>query len=167
MARPSKLTEAQWGEVIRRAAQGETITALAKAYRVSKGTISERVSKRLETVKTLAGAISRSEQEFDALPISERIATRTLADQLKGIQNHYAKAAKDGAETAEILNGHALTVARELEGPTDIGRLKVVAALTETAKGAASLASNMIAASKGKDEGGSSMTLADLLGGEK
>ena len=97
MARPSKLTDAQWGEVLRLAAQGETVAALAARFKVDKGTISRRVSQQVKNVKTLAGRIAEDEQALEAMPISQRIATRTLADRLKATSESYAEVAEIGA----------------------------------------------------------------------
>ena len=47
MARPSKLTDKQWEEIKSRMLHGEKAADLSREYKVSKASISERVSERL------------------------------------------------------------------------------------------------------------------------
>ena len=113
MGRPSKLSEAQWGEVLRRAAQGETVAALAFRFKVDKGTISRRVSQQVQNVKSLAGRIAEDENALEAMPVSQRIATRTLADQLKSIGENVTRAAIASSESAAFLSEAARDRAKE------------------------------------------------------
>ena len=113
MGRPSKLSDAQWGEVLRRAAQGETVAALAAKFKVDKGTISRRVSQQVQNVKALAGRIAEDEAALESMPISQRIATRTLADQLKSIGENVTRAAVASSESAAFLSEAARDRAKD------------------------------------------------------
>src|SRR5882724_2259578 len=80
MGRPSKLTERQWEEVGKRLLGGEKPAALAREFKVSKATLSERFSKRTETVKSVANQIVETRDALDALGLSEQLAAISLAD---------------------------------------------------------------------------------------
>ena len=85
MGRPSKLDERQRAEIQRRLAvggEGNSVTELAAEFRVGKATISRWFSKRTETVQTLASTLATTERAIEALPVSEQVSIRTLADQL-------------------------------------------------------------------------------------
>lgn len=107
MGRRSKLTEAQWEAIGKRLLAGDSTSSLAREFGVGKATISERFSKRTEKVKEVAKQIVETDQAFNSLGISEQIAARSLADDLKAISMHLAGAAKFGAMTAHRLQGIA------------------------------------------------------------
>lgn len=115
MARPSKLTDKQWEAIGKRLLIGESAAALAREYDVSKATISMRFSKRTETVKSVANQIVETERSLSLLNVSEQIAARSLADELKSISTHLAGAAKFGAMTAHRLSGIAQSKSMEID----------------------------------------------------
>lgn len=108
MGRKPKLDERQLAEIGRRIAMGESLGPLAKAYKVSKTTLSRIFSGRTETVRTLANTLATTEQAIERLPKSEQTSVRTLADHLKGISRGLAQAAdhqaKSSARLAELAH---------------------------------------------------------------
>lgn len=152
MARPSKLTEAQWAEIGRRLAKGESVSALAREYGVSKATISGRFSERLETIKGVAKQVAEAEIAFASLPVSEQCSVRTLADELKGISKHLAAAARYGAMTAHRLSqmAHAETDKIDPAAPIaeSVGAIKTAAVLIGVSNEAAKTGLNLLAANK-------------------
>lgn len=151
--RPSKLTESQWEDLLRKLASGDaTVTELARRYKVSKTSISKRVSQHADVAKSLAHSLVEVETKIEALPKSQQRVIRTLADKLKMVQEHYADAAENGAEAAAHLTGLGRARAKELDENADVESLKTVAALYETANKALLPASQLIAANKGKQD---------------
>jgi len=167
MGRPSNLTEAQWGEVLRLAASGESVTALARRFKVSKSAISKKVSKQVEGVKTLARSIATVESEFEALPKSQQVAARSLADQLKSIGTNLARAATAGSATAarlaELAQEEANTPLRMADGRVDGGKVLGIVALSEAANKAAAPALKLVTSSP--EKGDDARTLEDLVAG--
>lgn len=153
MARPSKLTDKQWEAIGKRLLAGESNAALAREYKVSPTAISLRYSKRTETVKAVANQIVATETALSLLNVSEQIAARTLADDLKSISTHLAGAAKFGAMTAHRLSGIAQSKALEIDdaAPLDdesLESLKGIAVLTRMANGSAEIGLNLLRANK-------------------
>lgn len=107
MGRPSKLDTRQRAEIQRRLAMGgngNSVTELAAEFRVGKATISRWFSKRTETVQTLATTLATTERAIEVLPISEQVSIRSLADQIKGIQEGAFAAAHNHAQNAHRLS---------------------------------------------------------------
>lgn len=153
MGRPSKLTEAQWAAIGKRLLAGERAADLAREYGVSKTAISTRVSKRIETVRSVANQLVSAEQSLRALPVSEQISALTLADELKAISSHLAGAAKYGAATAHRLSGIAHAKVQEIDDAAPIDdksreALQHVAILTKVANEASTIAVNLLAANR-------------------
>lgn len=153
MGRPSKLTDQQWDTIKRRLAAGEKAADLAREFKVSKATISTRVSKRIETVKSVANQIVSAESALKALPVSEQLLTLTLADELRAISTHLAGAAKFGAATSHRLSGIAHSKVQEIDDAAPLTEdslesLRGVAALTELANKASVIGMNLLAANK-------------------
>jgi len=152
VGRPSKLTDKQWGEIGRRLASGEPTNALAREYKVSKATVSERFSNKVEQIKTLAEQIVSTDRALAALPVSEQCSVISLVDQMKGIQNDYAVSAANGAKTSAHLTGIAQRKAAKLTDDVETEDLRTIAALAETANKSLVPASNLIAANKPKEQ---------------
>ena len=152
MGRPSKLSDSRWSELERRHLAGESIRSLAKEFKLSPGTISERISERVPKQKEIAKSLACAELAFDALTISEQVSVRSLADTLKSISYHLGGAAKHGAMTAHRLSVIAsaqvemIDEAASLEKNTEA--LKSVMAMTRGANDAASIGLNLLAANK-------------------
>lgn len=154
MARPSKLTDAQWEAIGKRLLAGESAASLAREYGVSKAAISARFSKRTETIKNVAKQIVDTERALSFLNVSEQMAARSLADDLKAISDHLAGAARFGAATAHRLSGIAHSKVAEIDDATPINdersvaALKGVAVLTRMANESSEIAINLLRANK-------------------
>ena len=107
MARPSKLTDAQWTEIGTRLLQGEQAASLAREFGVGKAAISMRFSKRIETVKSVAGQIVQTEKALSLLNLTEQSQAFSLAAGLMDISKHLVGAARYGSMTAHRLAGIA------------------------------------------------------------
>lgn len=160
MGRPSKLTEAQWEEIRKRLLAGEKAADLSREYGVSKTRISERVSKRVENIKTVANQIVAAEVSLRSLPVSEQNDALSLADDLKSISRHLAGAGRFGAATAHRLSGIAHMKVSEIDDakPLDnesLSALKGIAVLTRMANESSEIGLNLLRANKdvGGDDG--------------
>jgi hypothetical protein len=151
--RPGKLTDWQWGEIGRRLANGETTTALAKEFKVSKSLVSGRFSNKVEALKSLASQIVEVECAYERLPVSEQCSVRTIADHLKAIGNNLATAANFGtasaARLAEIAHGKVAKLDAEQPDPDE---LKGIAALTAVSNAAANVGTVLVNANRNRME---------------
>ena len=147
--RPSKLTSRQWEEIRRRLAAGESTSALAREFKVSKATISGRCSQKVERLKTLASKKISVDAEFDHLPISEQAAVINLVDQMKATTTNLATAARHGSATsarlAQIANRKAVQLDPAAPDPDD---LRMVSALIQTSNQAATIGTAMLTVTK-------------------
>jgi AcrR family transcriptional regulator len=158
MARPSKLTDAQWEAIGKRLLAGESAASLAREFGVSKAAISARFSKRTETIKSVAKQIVETERALSFLNVSEQMAARSLADDLRAISEHLAGAARFGAATAHRLAGIAHMKASEIDdarplNDESIKSLKGIAVLTRMANESSEIGVNLLRANKDADQG--------------
>jgi hypothetical protein len=100
MARPSKLTPAQWAEIERRIAEGESMNSLAKKFKIAESSLREKVSSNPRKIKEIAEQIVKTEQALSALPISARVSAIDLSQKMMAIQANLATAAELNAATA-------------------------------------------------------------------
>jgi hypothetical protein len=153
MGRPSKLTPAQWDELKDRFTKGEKPADLAREFKVSRATISERFSKSVGNIKTVANQIVEAEVALKSLTVSEQISAVGLANDLIAMSNHLAGAGKFGAATAHRLAGIAHGKVLEIDDANPLDEksrdaLKDVAVLTEMANKASMIPVNLLAANK-------------------
>jgi AcrR family transcriptional regulator len=154
MGRPSKLTDQQWETIGKRLLAGESAADLSREYGVSKASISTRFSKRHETIKSVANQIVETERSLSFLNVSEQMAARSLADDLKAISEHLAGAARYGAATAHRLSGIAhsnvskIEDAMPLNDEASVSSLKGIAVLTKMANESSEIALNLLNANK-------------------
>lgn len=151
MGRPSKLTEAQWGEILTRLAKGEKAAALAREFGVSKTAISIRVSKRAETVKTVANQIVEADSALRELSLPEQALTLSLVDELKSISMHLAAAGKLSAASAHRLAGIAHDQVQQIDDAQPektLAAMQRFGALTKMANEASHIPMNLLAANK-------------------
>lgn len=151
MARPSKLSPAQWAAVERRAAEGESLSALAREFGVSVSTISGRVSGVSETVRKVARQVAQAHTALAELPPRQQHLAVNLADKLRNISASLASAAELGAATAHRLQALANGEVQKIDDAQPLASLeamKGVKALTDLANGASSIALNLLAANK-------------------
>jgi len=153
MARPSKLTDAQWESIGKRLLAGESAAKLSREFGVSKAAISVRFSKRNETIKIVANQIVDTERALSFLNVSEQIAARSLADDLKAISEHLAGAARFSAATSHRLAGIAHNKVAEIDDakPLDessLASLKGIAVLTRMANESSEIGLSLLRANK-------------------
>lgn len=153
MGRPSKLTDLQWEMIGKRLLAGESAASLSREFGVSKASISTRFSKRIETVKSVANQIVDTDVALSKLNVSEQIAARSLADELKAISMHLAGAARYGAATAHRLSGIAHAKVAEIDDAAPLDdesrqALGDIAVLTKMANGSAEIGLNLLKANK-------------------
>ncbi|WP_287820136.1 helix-turn-helix domain-containing protein [Achromobacter sp.] len=158
MGRPSKLTDAQWEAIGKRLLAGESTSALAREFGVSKGAISTRFSKRTETIKSVANQLVAADRAMANLNVSEQIAARSLADDLKAISEHLAGAARYSSATAHRLALIAHTESEKIDdtAPTNsesVEALKGVALLTKMANASSEIGINLLRANKEQIDG--------------
>lgn len=173
MGRPSKLTDVQWEAIGKRLLSGESAASLSREFKVSKGLISQRFSKRTETVKNVAQQLVSANQALSKLTISEQSLARSLADRLISISDHLAGAAEYGAATAHRLSGIAHNKVAEIDDASpltaeSLESLKGIAVLTKLANASAEIPINLLAANKdaikemNKPEADSAQLLKDI-----
>lgn len=121
MGRPSKLTEKQWTEIKRRVLAGEKPADLAREFKVSKAAVSNRVSKRIETVKTVANQLVNANRALEDLSDSEQSMARELAADLQAMSGHMGKAGKYAAASSHRL---AALAHQQLDKVDDINPLE-------------------------------------------
>jgi hypothetical protein len=154
MARPSKLTDAQWEAIGKRLLAGESAASLAREFGVSKAAVSGRFSERNQKIKNVANQIVETERALSFLNVSEQLAARSLADDLKAISEHLAGAARFGAATSHRLAGIAhnkvaqIDDAKPLDDDDSLKSLKSIAVLTRMANDASEIGLNLLRANK-------------------
>lgn len=152
MARPSKLSDKQWAELEHRHLHGESVSKLAKEYKVGIQTVRDRVSVKNTEIKIVANQLATAELKVSSLPVSVQVSVRTLADELKSISSNLASAGKYGAMTAHRLAAIAHTETNKIDDTAplaDIEALKGISVLTDMANKASTIGVNLLAANKG------------------
>jgi len=153
MARPSKLTDKQWEEIKSRMLKGEKAADLSREYGVSKTSISERLSERIRTMKSVSNQLVTAEQNLKALPVSEQVTVLNFVDDLKAISTNLASAGKFGAinanQLSRLANQQLNTVNEEnlLTGEGMVA-LKTVSALQDMANEASKVPLGLLNANK-------------------
>lgn len=136
----------------RRAAAGESLSALAAEFGVSLSAVSKRVSQVSKpTIQAVARKIADATSSLEALPLREQYMAVNLADKLRNISASLASAAELGAATAHRL--HALAnseVAKvdDAEPMASLDSLRNVGVLTKLANDSSHIALNLLAANK-------------------
>lgn len=155
MGRPSKLTDSQWAEVIRRVSMGESQADLCKEFGVSKAAVSKRVSKpadeRKLRVETVANQLLAAETSLKALPVGEQADALRLKDHLRGVSLGLAAAASNGAKVAALFSAIAVTEAQKVDDAEPMStadRVKSCLMLTAAANEAAKTGLTLLAANK-------------------
>lgn len=143
MARKSKLTEQQWNEILDRNLAGESIRSLAKEYGISAMAVQKKISLQAEKVKTVANQVVTTEKAVFDLPISLQSKVYTLAERIRAINYHLAGAAEYGAATAHRMSQIANTLTEQIDETdpeSNLDKIRTVAALSDTANRASSIA---------------------------
>lgn len=153
MGRRSRLTDQQWEEIAARLLMGEPVRKLGQEYGIAHSAISERFSKRTQTIKAVANQIVTADKNLRSMPMQDQLTTLRLADELKAISYHLAAAAKYGSATSHRL----LSIANQrLEFVDDMDpfsddsakALRDVAGLTKVANESANLGIGLLQANK-------------------
>lgn len=152
MARPSKLTDKQWEEVLRLHTQGATAAELGKRFKMDPTQISRRVSQAAKQIKSVAALVATGELALEKLPISQQGFARTMADAMKGINAHALQGAEDGMEASSKLLAMVNQRASKLSQDCDTEALRPIVALAETANKAAALGLGLMQANKGNQD---------------
>lgn len=106
MGRPSKLTEKQWDEVIRRNLAGESISKLAAEFEVSRSAMTEKIGNRVAAVKDVANQMVSSERAFKSIPVSDRVHVISVRDRLSVLEDVYLQTADIAARNS--MHMHSL-----------------------------------------------------------
>src|SRR5512146_3251777 len=104
MARPSKLSEKQWAEIERRLLKNEKPAALAREFGIDRAAITRRFSQQTQQQKAIAEQLATAEIAFSALPVSQQIATRQLADSRKAALQKYHSILERNLGTADTYS---------------------------------------------------------------
>lgn len=172
MARKSKLTDAQWEEVLERHLAGEKIRPLSREYGVSESAIRQQITAQAQKIKSVAKQVVSAECAVKALPISAQVQVRNYAERLRAISNHMTSAAEYGAATAhrlaQIANKQTDQI-DEVSPESSIETVKTVAFLTKTANEAALLGMSLakFSAEYGFENGGDDAKKIALLSDEQ
>lgn len=153
MGRPSKLTPMQWSEIERRAAEGESASALAKEFNVGRSTISDRVSVISDRMRETAQKVADAQTALAAFPVAQQYKVLSIADRLRNISGNLAGAAEYGAATSHRLAAIANAQVQQIDdaNPMDSQEaLQAISALTKMSNDASVLGMNLINASKAK-----------------
>ena len=161
MGRPSKLTDHQRAEILRRMATGESTRSLAREFGVAESTLRGNLSAQVPKIRNIANKMVSAEKELAKMPVSAQVATRTFADHLRAINDNVAMAVRASSESAAFLAVAAKDRAREAildEARPDGRRVDPIAqmeadGLQIATNRALSPAMRLIAATMGKTEG--------------
>ena len=155
MARPSKLTPAQWAQVERRLLEGETASSLGREYGISEAAIRARFGKCEVSAKVREVALKLAEanQELQALPAVHRSVAIDLSEKLRNISESVASAAELGAKTGHRLHALANSEVCKVDDAAplsedSIAALKGVGVLTKLANESLMPALNLLSANK-------------------
>ena len=153
MGRNPKLTDVQWDKIGKRLLAGESTSALAREFGVSKASVSARFSGRNKTVRDAAQHMVSADNALSKLTFAEQRAARTMADELLAISNHLAGAGRYGAATAHRLSAIAHGRAELIpdSGPLkqeEKDEIQAVAVLTKLANDASQIGIDLIRANK-------------------
>jgi hypothetical protein len=159
MARPSKLTPAQWSEVERRLLAGETARSLGREFGINEAAIRKRfgayqsLSTQSTQVRTAAEKIAEANIALEALPPAQRPIAIDLADKLRSISFSLASAAELGAKTAHRLHALANSEIGKVDdadplAEESLSALKGVSVLTKLANDSSAIALNLLSANK-------------------
>ncbi len=151
MARPSKLSPAQWADVIKRHAAGEGVRALAREFGVDESTVRAKVSPQTPQVRAVAHQVAAAQTALAALPVAQQYTALGLAEKLRNISSSLASAAELGADTAHRLHALANSEVAKVDDAdpmASIDSLKNVGVLAKLANESSAIALNLLSANK-------------------
>lgn len=153
MARPSKLTPAQWADIERRLASNESASSLAREFGINPSQITRQVTQVSQKVQEVAKQIAKSQTALEELPPPQQYNALRLADKLRSISDSLASAAELGARTGHRLQALANAEVGKVDdsdplSEESIAALKGVGVLTRLANDSSHIALNLLAANK-------------------
>lgn len=151
MARPSKLSPAQWQDVEKRLLAGEGASDLAREFGVHPSQITRRVSQVTQKVREVAQKVAIAQTALAELPVAQQYNALSLAEKLRSISNSLASGAELGAKNFHRLSALANTELQKVDDANPAsseGSLKAAAILTKMANDAAMTPINLLAANK-------------------
>jgi len=165
MARPSKLTQAQWDDIERRMSAGEKASDLAREFDVHPSQLTRRVSQVSQQVRNVAQKVAEAQTALAELPARQQYSALSLAEKLQNISQSLAAAAELGAATSHRLSALANVEVSKIDdakvlSTESMDAMRGVAALTKLANDSSSIALNLLAANK--DKKGDQPDMADL-----
>jgi hypothetical protein len=169
MGRPSKLTDDQWAEVLRRVVAGESMRQLAKEFGVSEGAIRGRVSSQSTQVKDVANQIVSANAALRKMSVAAQVITLDYAATLQTISHNLTQAAAHSAGTALRLSAIANAQVQRIDeaSPMDSQEtLQAISALTKMSNDAAQLGVNLINANNKSKADQPAPSKQDLSGHE-
>lgn len=167
MGRWTVLSDQKREDAARLLAEGNSYASVAKKLRIAKTTLIRNFSDRTEKLKTLANTAAAVEREIERLPKTDQKGVRSAIQALVSIQEDLTETAAMGAEAGRIVQKKVLDQVRILPDRPTPDDLKPIIAGSETVKSLLAPATSLIAANRGKDPDAGTMTLSDLLGGDK
>jgi DNA-binding XRE family transcriptional regulator len=155
-------------EIERRVASGESLSALAREYGISRGAIRNEVSASVEKIKDVAEQIVKTEQALSALPISARVSAIDLSQKLMVISTNLATAAELNSGTAIKMAQAAnikMQAVDEVEPEKHADAISMAISLVKGSNDAARMPIELLAANQGAHSPSSDYqvrTLADF-----
>ena len=149
MVFPTKIGPSQWAEIERRAAAGESTSALAREYGVSEGALRKRgiSAAKVRAVRDVASRLAQVQAEVAALPVPQQHLAVSLAEELRAISSNLAQAARYGSATAQRLAQAAHAQIEHAEVLDEVA-LRTVAMVTRTANEAGQLGVQLLKANE-------------------
>ena len=141
----SKLTDAQWKEIISRVIAGEVIRELAKEFKISHTAINKRVGFQCKLVKQTAEQLVDAERKLSNMTASFQVETMNYASELRAMSSNMLGAGRASSATSKKLASMAEQMAIKLQYRDDMTceeienqllLLKSVVALQNTANSA-------------------------------
>lgn len=154
MGRPSKLTDVQWNDIIRRHLAGEKLRPLAREYGVAESSLREKISARAEAIETVADQLVTADRNLRALPVSAQMIALDRAEAMRVISDCTLGTAAISSRSALRLStiAHSHVERLDTDDP-DAGTLRTAATMQAMANEAMKPALALIAANKGRDFG--------------
>jgi hypothetical protein len=132
MSRPSKLSQHQWEATAQRIIAGESISAIARELKMSKGGICKRMKLMLDPLKSVASEVSEVQAKVNVLAVSEQRLVMSMATRMRSMIDNVSAAADDKARVSAKMAALAKTLAGKIdEKKPDYEQIKSVHALLE------------------------------------
>ena len=108
VGRPSKLTDAQWQDVLRRRLRRESYRSLARDYGVTEAAIRLKISQSEKEIKRTAKQVVAVSEQIDAMPPAAQVEVFNIAQCMQEGKQLLISAGMRGARVADRLNAVAV-----------------------------------------------------------